>query len=108
MYIVAAVADQPGPPPVPFPRGRAPALGLVEPVGTRHAVAQRLGTDSEPIALCGVDVSGWQLFPHLVFSPGHPAGCQRCAQLVHVAAAGRKVRRIPSLGWGPHPVPPSR
>jgi hypothetical protein len=108
MYVVAAEAEQHGPPPVPLPRGRASAVGLVEPVGTRHAVAQTMGTNSEPIALCGADVSRWQLFPDLVFSPGHPAGCQRCAQLVHVATAGRKVRRIPALGWGPHPIAPSR
>jgi hypothetical protein len=104
MYVVAAEAEHHGPPPVPMARGRGPAVRRVEPVGTRHAVARMLGTNSDPIALCGANVSGWQLFSHLEFSPGHPAGCQRCAQLVH----GATVERKPALGWGPHPVAPGR
>ena len=96
IYVVVAEAEQHGPPPVPPVRGQAPRGGLVEPVGTQHAVARMLGVNSKPIALCGADVSGWQLFAHLEFSPGHPAGCQRCAQLIHAATAGREARRAPA------------
>jgi hypothetical protein len=70
VYVVAAEAAQPGPPPIPVRYGRAPTAVLAEPVGIRHAVAGMLGASGQGRALCGVSIKTLQLFPHLAFSPG--------------------------------------
>ena len=105
VYVVAADEAQPGPPPIPVRYGRAPTAVLAEPVGIRHAVAEMLGTNGQCRALCGVSIKTLQLFPHLAFSPGHRAGCQRCAQLVLAAATSRT--RPPILDLHPHQRPPA-
>ena len=89
MYVVAAREGQPALPAVPRPGHLADPEGTLEPVGTRHAVAGQLGTVVGPLALCGVDVGGWRLFPGTEFAPGHRASCQRCAQLVVATRTAR-------------------
>jgi hypothetical protein len=79
MFIVVAVSEVPGPPGVSPRRGFHLATTRI-PVGVRHAVP--LLRDAGTSALCGVDVTGWPLFPDMEFQPGHAASCQRCAQLV--------------------------
>lgn len=108
MYVVAAREGQPALPAVPRPGQLPVPEATLEPVGTRHAVAGLLGTVVGPLALCGVDVRGWRLFPGTEFSPGHPASCQRCAQLVVAVRTGRADGRAAGGRARPlRPVAPS-
>jgi hypothetical protein len=86
MYIVVAIREIPGPPALMPGRGSGllPDTGI--PVGIRHAVPHVRVASTR--ALCGADVEGWPVFPHLDFQIGHGASCQRCAQLV--SEAGRR------------------
>jgi hypothetical protein len=81
MYVVAAIAEQAGPPPAMDGRPKWTTT-TVEPVGTRHAAASSIGVQPRPLALCGSDLSGWVIFGDREFDPGSSANCQRCAQLV--------------------------
>jgi hypothetical protein len=88
MYVVAAIAEQPGPPAVRQGRGWH-LEPTTEPIGTRHAAATSPGLPPPLIALCGADIDGWVLFPGAPFAAGSTASCQRCAQLVS-SAEGRE------------------
>lgn len=78
MYVTAALAERPGPPIVPAGRGWH-LESTRQGVGTLHAAAN---TPSPLAAVCGADITGWVVLGESPFVPGHPASCQRCAQLL--------------------------
>ena len=86
MYLVAAVAEQPGVPRELAGRPRRFET-RAEPVGLHHATADSIGTAPPQRALCGADVGGWIVFADRRFEPGGNASCQRCAQLASAAMA---------------------
>ncbi len=92
MYVVTAVREQPGLPPLPEGRGRCigPASA---PVGVQHAVPRPSGQPDRVVALCGAPVSGWVLFLQMPFGPERAASCQRCAQLVSAARLAANLAR---------------
>jgi hypothetical protein len=84
MYIMVAIREIPGPPAPIANRGWHLLPPTTVPVGIRHAVPHIRAVTAR--ALCGADVEGWPVFPHLEFQVRHGASCQRCAQLVSEAA----------------------
>ena len=84
MYVVAAVAEQPGVPRAVDTRPRRYEV-KPEPVGMQHATAASVSATPPRRALCGADVGGWIVFAHQRFEPARPASCQRCAQLTSTA-----------------------
>ena len=102
MYVVAAVAEQPG-----IPRslaGRPRRFeATTQPVGLQHATAGSFGPAAPPRALCGADVGGWIVFADQQFQPGGTASCQRCAQLV--AAAMQFSSELGTSGRNDHILP---
>jgi hypothetical protein len=103
MYIAAAATAAPIQQ-LPAVNGK-PAPPVHQPVGTQHAVAVVFLDGVERHAVCGTDIRSWTLFSAVTFNPGHPAACQRCAQLVTSArrAAGAIVPRTTQLSPG-HPT----
>jgi anti-sigma regulatory factor (Ser/Thr protein kinase) len=84
MYLVAAVAEQPGIPRALADRPRR-FEPTAQPVGLQHATARSIGAAPPQRALCGAEVGGWIVFADRQFEPGCSASCQRCAQLVAAA-----------------------
>jgi hypothetical protein len=72
---------------------------------SRGAVAQLLGTTSEPTALSGVDVSGWQVFSHLQFLPAIRLAVS-AARNWSTGPLSAVVASHPPLSAGVHPVAP--
>ncbi len=93
MYIAAAASALPVPA-IPAARAAARALPDLQPVGVRHAISAVLLGRTEPQATCGADITRWSLFPAVTFDPGHPAACQRCAQLVSAATRASHPPRL--------------
>jgi hypothetical protein len=100
MYAVAA-AEQREALPLPRPGPYRPSAPQAQPVGVRHAVARAFVGDPRPVALCGADIHAWCVFAMVPFDSGHPAACQRCAQLVAAApstAQHTRLQEVPSDG----------
>ena len=94
MYVVAAVDQRVGPPPIREAGDRHQRPPMLEPVGIQHAVPRfAVAGDERCRALCGADVKGWVHFGDRPFLASSGATCQRCAQLALVSASQRGVGR---------------
>ena len=102
MFVVAARAEQPGPPP-PVVAGRPKRLdATTEPVGIQHAAAARLDAGALRLALCGADIAGWIIFANRPFDVGGAAVCQRCAQLKSRPGGSGHRDAVPDAVWWIH------
>ena len=85
MYVVAAVDQRVGAPPIRQPGDRHQRPATFEPVGIQHAVPRHATAGQSCRALCGADVQGWVHFGDRPFLASSGANCQRCAQLALAA-----------------------
>ena len=87
MFVVAAHEVQPAPPGPRVPGQPTWLHSDKQPVGTQHAAAPRTDPGAPRLALCGVDLAGWMIFPTRPFDPRGTGSCHDCTRLLPLTPA---------------------